>query len=137
MWIVGLVVFTVMGILGVAAVVSVHQPQLNGPIATLESVAGWLGLVGLAWAVLGLLQWISALGALAAAPVTMGIAIVSNLALLALSLILAAGLLASFLGENQAGAGLAKLTERLTPFKVVLGGVCLASAAYSLVRIVI
>lgn len=136
MWIVSLLLLVVLGVLGIASAVRAKKPELDGALKQLESIEAWIGVVGMAWALLGLVQWILAIGALAAAPVTMLVALASTLVILALSLILALPLMKSWIGAAQ-GAQLTEVSAKLAPFKSMLGALCLASAVYTIVRIAI
>jgi uncharacterized membrane protein YhaH (DUF805 family) len=59
MWILNIVVLIVLGMLGIAALLRTRRPELDGPVKKLEAVEGWVGIVGLIWGVLSLLQWLS------------------------------------------------------------------------------
>jgi hypothetical protein len=136
MWIVSLLLLIVLGVLGIASAVRGKRPELDGALRQLEGVEAWIGVVGFAWALLGIVQWVLAIGALAAAPVAMLIGLASLAVILALSLLLALPLLRGWVGAAQ-GAKLAEASAKLAPFKTTLGALCLVSAAYSLVRFVV
>ena len=136
MWIVSLLLLIVLGVLGIASALRGKRPELDGALRSLEGVEAWIGVVGFAWALLGIVQWVLAIGALAAAPVAMIIGLASLLVILSLSLLLALPLLRGWVGAAQ-GAKLAEVSTKLAPFKATLGALCLVSAAYSLVRFVI
>ena len=137
MWIFNIVVLIILGVLGIASLLRTRRPDLDGPIKKLDAVEGSVGIVGLIWGVLSLLQWLSVARAVTIAPLTMVLSLTSTLAVLALSLIFAAGLLSSLAGNNSFSGNLARLSARLAPFKMILGCVCLAFAAYGLVRLII
>lgn len=133
MRIVGLVMLIALGLLGIASWLRQRKPEASGPLAQLESVGGWIGLVGLVWGVLMLVQWISAIGALSAAPVMMIIALASALSITALSLILAMPTVKTLAGSNGFTVKMEQTAVKLGPFKVILGAVCLGLAVWSLV----
>lgn len=136
MWIINIGLLIALGVLGVAALLRQHKPHLDRSIKKLESVESWVGAVGLIWGLIGLFQWILAIGALAAAPIGMLLSLASILVMLALSLIFAIRLIGSWLGSNFSSK-LAQVSERLLPFRMILGGACLAFAAYGLVRLIV
>jgi len=136
MWIIGLLVLIALGLLGVASWLAARQPSMSGPLKQLQGIEGWVGVVGLVWGLVGLLNWIRALSLFSVAPVMMLVGLASILVILALSLILALPLLKSWMRGGATGS-LDDLAARLAPYKLVLGFLCLAFAAYTLVRAVI
>ncbi len=133
MGIVGLIMLIALGLLGIASWLRQRKPEAAGPLAQLESVGGWIGLVGLVWGVFMLIQWIGAIGALAAAPLMMAIALASAISITALSLILAMPTVKTLAGSNGFTVKLEQTAAKLGPFKVFLGTVCLGLAVFSLV----
>lgn len=133
MWIVSLLLLVALGVLGVASWLRQKKPDAAGPLAQLEAVGGWIGLVGLLWGIWALIGWISAIGVLSAAPVMMLVALATALAIIALSLILAMPTLKTLIGANDFTLKLEALSAKLGAFKVILGAVCLGLAAYSLI----
>lgn len=136
MGMIGLLVLVALGVLGVASWLRLRKPETAGLLAALESVGGWVGLVGLLWGVFGLVQWIGAIGALSAAPLAMGIALLTVLATLSLSLILAMPTVKTLAGSNGFTLALDQAAGRLVAFKLILGFICLGLAAWSLVGLV-
>lgn len=133
MGIVSLVLLVALGLLGIASWLRQRKPDAAGPLAQLEGVGGWVGLVGLVWGVVALLQWVLAIGAMASAPLTMAVALASALAITALSLILAMPTVKALAGSNAFTRNLEQTAAKFGPFKVILGAVCLGLAAWSLV----
>jgi hypothetical protein len=133
MWLLDLVLLILLGILGIASWLKTRQPKLGGQLGPLESVSGWIGLIGLIWGVILLLRWIGAVGAFNFAPGMMLIALAVALVVTALSLILALPVLRSLLGSNDFTNKMAQLADKLGPYKVGLGFACLLLALYSLV----
>jgi len=133
MWLIDLLLLILLGILGIASWLKSSQPKLGGQLAPLESISGWVGLVGLIWGIILLLRWIAALGAFSFAPGMMLIALVVALVISALSLILALPTLRTLLGSNDFTNRMADLAGKLGPYKVGLGFACLILALYSLV----
>ena len=133
MWLLDLILLILLGILGIASWLKTQQPKLGGQLGPLESVSGWVGLVGLIWGIILLLRWIAAIGAFSFAPGMMLIALVVALVITALSLILALPVLRSLLGSNDFTNRMAALADKLGPYKVALGFTCLLLALYSLV----
>jgi len=133
MWLIDLLLLILLGILGIASWLKLSQPKIGGQLAPLESISGWVGLVGLIWGIILLLRWIAALGAFSFAPGMMLIALVVALVISALSLILALPTLRTLLGSNDFTNKMADLAGKLGPYKVGLGFACLILALYSLV----
>ena len=133
MWLIDLLLLILLGILGIASWLKSSQPKIGGQLAPLESISGWVGLVGLIWGIILLLRWIAALGAFSFAPGMMLIALVVALVISALSLILALPTLRTLLGSNDFTNKMADLAAKLGPYKVGLGFACLVLALYSLV----
>lgn len=133
MGIVSLVLLVALGLLGIASWLRQRKPDAAGPLAQLEGIGGWVGLVGLVWGVVAMLQWVLAIGALASAPLLMIMALASALAITALSLILAMPTVTSLAGSNAFTRNLERSAAKFGPFKVILGAVCLGLAAWSLV----
>jgi hypothetical protein len=133
MWLLDLVLLILLGILGIASWLKTQQPKLGGQLGPLESVAGWIGLIGLIWGIILLLRWIGAIGILGYAPGAMLLALAVAVVVSALSLILALPVLRSLLGSNDFTNRMAQLADRLGPYKVGLGFACLVLALYSLV----
>ena len=129
----GLIMLVALGILGIASWLRQRQPQASGPLAQLESIGGWVGLIGLIWGLLMLVRWVLAIGALTAAPMMMIIALASALAITALSLILAMPTVKTLAGRNNFTRNLERSAAKLGPFKVILGAVCLGLAVIGLV----
>lgn len=132
MWLVNLILLILLGLLGIAAWLKSRQPKLSPQLGKLESVEGWVGVVGLVWGIVMLLQWLSAIGVLSIAPGPMLIHLVIVLVIVALSLILALPVLRSLFGSNDFTNKLAQLTTKLAPYKMGLGFACLVLAVYSL-----
>ena len=132
MWLVNLILLTLLGLLGIASWLKGRQPNLSSQLSQLESVEGWIGVAGLVWGIVMLLQWLSAIGAMSFAPGIMLIHLVIALVIIALSLILALPVLRSLFGSNDFTNKLGQLTTRLAPYKMGLGFACLVLAVYSL-----
>jgi hypothetical protein len=137
MLILGLLMLIALGLLGVAASLRGRNPNLDGPLKQLESIEGWVGLIGLVWGLIMLLQWLMNLGSLAVVPLLMLIGLFSTLVILALSLILALPLLRKLIGANPTTNKLAEVSAKLAPFKAILGAICLALAIYTIIRLAI
>ena len=129
----GLIMLIALGLLGIASWLRQRQPQVSGPLAQLESIGGWVGLIGLIWGLLMLIRWVLAIDALAAAPMMMIIALASALSITALSLILAMPTVKTLAGRNNFTRNLERSAAKLGPFKVILGAVCLGLAVIGLV----
>jgi hypothetical protein len=133
MWIVSFLLLIALGLLGIASWLRQRTPGAAGPLAQLESIGGWVGVVGLVWGLWTLIMWISAIGILASAPLMMIMGLVSVLVMLALSLILAMPLVKKLAGSNGFTNNLEQTAAKAGPFKVILGAVCLAMAVWTLV----
>jgi hypothetical protein len=131
--ILNLVVMILLGLLGIAGWLRARQPTAAGALAQLESVGGWIGLVGIFWGLWMVINFIRYIGVLSAAPLAMTLVIVGAVAVLGLSIILSANTLQQLLGRNGFTNKLAEIATQLNAFKLILGVVCLAVAAISLV----
>ena len=134
-WLLNLILLILLGVLGIASWLKTQQPKAGEHLAKLEAVEGWIGLAGLVWGLIMLLQWLSASPtALRYAPMYALIGLISVLVVLALSLILGLPQLRTLIGSNDFTNKLAQLSVKLAPFKAVLGAVCLFLALYALVQ---
>jgi hypothetical protein len=133
MWLIDLILLVLLGVLGITSWLKTSQPKVGAQLAPLESVSGWIGLVGLIWGIILLLRWIAAIGAFSFAPGMMLIALAVALIISALSLILALPTLRTLLGSNDFTNKMADLAGKLGPYKVGLGFACLVLALYSIV----
>jgi len=122
----------VLGVLGIASWLKTQRRDLNGPIGQLEAVEGWIGIAGLVWGIILLLRWLGASSAVGLAPGAWLIALVVALVVTAISLILAMSQLRALFGANDFTNSLARVADRLGPFKVGLGFACLILALYQL-----
>ncbi|MDR3389487.1 MAG: hypothetical protein P4L92_20775 [Rudaea sp.] len=133
MWLLNLILLILLGVLGIASWLKSRQPKVSAQINKLESVEGWVGLAGLVWGIVMLLQWLSAASVvLHFAPGLGLIGLVTILVILALSLILALPVLRSLFGSNDFTGKLGQLTTKLAPYKIGLGFACLVLALYTL-----
>ena len=135
MALVTLVLLILLGILGIAALLREKNANLAGPLNQLQSVEGWIGLVGLIWGIIGVLHLLSALSLLRYAPFAFIVGLITQLVVIALSLILSVPALKTLIGENGFTRGLADASAKLAPFKAILGVVCLVLALWLLVQI--
>jgi ABC-type phosphate/phosphonate transport system permease subunit len=135
MWLVNLILLILLGLLGIASWLKSRQPKVSDPINKLESVEGWIGLVGLVWGIVLLLHWLSAIQVLSYAPGLMVVTLVIALVIIALSLILAIPALRSLFGSNDFTNKLGQFTTKLAPYKMGLGFACLVLALYTLVTL--
>jgi hypothetical protein len=131
-----LALLILLGILGIAALLREKNANLAGPLGQLQAVEGWIGLVGLIWGLIGILHLLSLMGAFSYAPFAFLMGFVTQLVVIALSLILSVPALKTLIGENGFTKGLADLSSKLAPFKAILGVVCLVLAVWTIVRIV-
>ena len=126
MWIIGLLILIALGLLGIASWLAARQPSMRGPLAQLQGIEGWVGLIGLVWGLVGLLNWIRGMSLLALAPVMMLVGLASILVILALSLIFALPLLKSWMGGGGASDTLGNVAAKVAPYKW-----CSASCAWA------
>lgn len=129
------VLLVLLGLLGIASWLKRRQPGAGDALSSLESVAGWIGLVGLIWSIVLFVR------ALQLMDVLMRFAffhwlmlLLSALVIFALSLILAAPVLRQLLGANGFTDALNRLAAKFAPHRVVLGFVCLGLAAWGLIN---
>mgnify|MGYP001256805853 CR=1 FL=1 len=137
MWFISLLMLVLLGLLGIASRLRQRVPAAAGPLTQLEGVGGWIGLVGLIWGIWSLVLWISAIGFLSSAPLMMITGLLSTLVIIALSLILAIPVIKSLAGKGGFSSTLEQSAAKLEPFKNILGAVCLALAALTLITRVI
>ena len=135
MGIVTLLLLVLLGVLGIASWLQTKLPAANSSLRKLESVEGWIGLVGLIWGALMLLQALPLLRFLGNAPVTVLISLISVFVVIALSLILAIPVVCSLLASNAFAAKLDHGARKLQPFKAALGFTCLVLSALSLLGV--
>jgi hypothetical protein len=132
-WLVNLILLILLGVLGVASWVKTQQPKFAPQLGKLEAVEGWIGVAGLVWGLIMLLQWLQYAGYMRYAPFHALIGLLIVLVVLALSLIFAAPQLRTSIGSNDFTNKLAQFTGKLSPFKMILGLACLFFALYTLV----
>lgn len=132
MRIIVIVFLIVLGLLGIASWLKKQRSDFNGPIGRLEAIEGWIGIAGLVWGVILLLRWIGASSAVGLAPGVWLIALIVALVISGLSLILAMGQLRALFGANGFTNSLARIADKLGPFKIGLGFACLILALYQL-----
>jgi hypothetical protein len=132
MTIVTLLLLIVLGILGISSWLKTRQPGASTNLAKLEQFEGWIGLIGLVWGIVMLLQWLQALEFIRYAGSAMFLGLVMILVIIALSLILAMPVLRSLFGANNFTTKLAEFSGKLMPYKVGLGFACLVLAVYLL-----
>ena len=128
-----LILLILLGLLGIASWLKSRQPKAGAALGQLESIGGWVGVVGLVWGLVMLLQWLQALGYLSYAPGRALIGLVTILIVIALSLILAVPVLRSLFGSNNFTNKLGQFTGKLTQYKIGLGFACLVLALYTLI----
>jgi hypothetical protein len=131
MWLLTLVLLILLGVLGIAEWLKARRPDAAGHLQPVEQFEGLIGTAGLVWGILLLLRWLSKLGMVFYSGAIL-VALLTALVVIALSLILALPLLRSMFGEGDFMAKVARLTERLLPYKIGLGFACLVLALYSL-----
>jgi hypothetical protein len=136
MWLLNLILLILLGVLGIASWLKSRQPNLNEQLGKLEAVEGWIGLAGLVWGIVMLLQWLSVASSIFRYAPGFGlIGLITILIILALSLILGLPQLRTLVGSNDFTNKLAQLTGKLGPYKVGLGFACLVLALYTLINL--
>jgi hypothetical protein len=136
MWLLNLILLILLGVLGIASWLKSRQPNLNAQLGKLEAVEGWIGLAGLVWGIVMLLQWRSVASSIFRYAPGIGlIGLITILIILALSLILGLPQLRTLVGSNDFTNKLAQLTGKLGPYKVGLGFACLVLALYTLINL--
>ena len=128
-----LILLILLGLLGIASWLKSQQPKAGAPLGQLESIGGWVGVVGLVWGLVLLLQWLQSLSYVRFAPGSVLIALLTALIVLCLSLILALPVLRSLFGSNNFTNKLGQFTGKLAPYKIGLGFACLLLALYTLI----
>lgn len=127
-----IITLILLGLLGIAGWIKSRSPQAAGPLAQLESIEGWIGLVGLVLGLWGLINVILHLGALMSVPLSFILALATALAMTALGLLLSFSVLKQFM-SGSAARNMGVLAARVAPFKMILGVVCLGVAVWWLV----
>ncbi len=130
MWFLDFIVLIVLGLLGISAWLKNQQPKVSDHIGKLESFEGWIGIAGLVWGIVLLLQWLS-LGLRYSAGMSL-VALIIVLAILGMSLILAMGKLRVLFGSNAFMDKLGGFTAKLAPYRLGFGFTCLFLALYML-----
>ncbi|MGA9332945.1 MAG: hypothetical protein WBV39_01585 [Rudaea sp.] len=133
MWLINLILLILLGLLGISPWLKAKQPGMRELLGKLESVEGWIGIAGLVWGIVMLLQWLSvASSVFRFAPGFGLVGLATILIILALSLILAMQQMRSLFGSNDFTNKLAGFTAKLAPFRIGLGFACLVLALYTL-----
>jgi hypothetical protein len=135
MWLFQVVLLLLLGLIGCAGWIRRRRPSAGEPLRQLESVEGWIGLVGLVWGLVLLIRWLASLGLVVMYPLVVLFGLVTVLVVLALSFAFVGPLLGALLGEHPARAHVDRVHRELDPHRVELGFACLALAAYTLVRV--
>lgn len=130
MWFLDFIVLVVLGLLGISAWLKNQQPKVSGQIGKLEAFEGWIGVAGLVWGIVLLLQWLS-VGLRYDAGMSL-VALIIVLVILAMSLILAIGKLRVLFGSNAFIDKLGGFSTKLAPYRLGLGFACLFLALYML-----
>lgn len=125
------ILLVLLGLLGISAVLKSRNPQARQAMAQLESVGGWIGLVGLILGVLHLVRALLNISVLTVAPFAYIMWLVMALVLIGLGLLLALPTIQQLAGRGNVG-GLTQLAAKVAPFKVILGVVALVIAVLSL-----
>jgi hypothetical protein len=132
MWLLTLVLLVLLGLLGIAGWLKSRRPDTGSHLAPLEQFEGWIGGAGLVWGLLLLLRWLSMVGMASLVGGAMLVMLLTALVVIALSLLLSQPLLRSLFGEGEFMQKIARLSERIAPYKIGLGFACLVLALYSL-----
>src|ERR1043165_9343386 len=123
---INLILLVLLGVLGVASWLKTQQPKFAPQLSKLEAVEGWIGIAGLVWGVIMLLQWLQyASYVLRFAFIHAIVGLLMVLVVLTLSLILAMPQLRTLTGNNAFIGNVAQFTAKLAPFKMILGLACL------------
>ena len=130
MWLIDLIILILLGLLGISAWLKSNQPKVSDHIGKLESVEGWIGVVGLVWGTVLLLQWLS-VGLRYAAGMSL-VALITVLVILGLSLVLGVEKLRSLFGSNGFTNKLGEFAAKLAPYRLGMGFACLLLALYML-----
>jgi len=130
MWLIDLIILVLLGLLGISAWLKSSQPKVSEHIGKLESVEGWIGVAGLVWGTVLLLQWLS-VGLRYAAGMSL-IALITVLVILGLSLVLGIDKLRGLFGSNGFTNKLGEFAAKLAPYRLGMGFACLLLALYML-----
>jgi Fe2+ transport system protein B len=133
MWLLTLVLLVLLGLLGIMDWLKAKNPDTARQLQPLEQFESVIGTAGVVWGILLLLRWLMHLGANFFSG-GMLVALLTALVVVSLSLILALPMLRSMFGESDFMARVARLVDRLMPYKLGLGIACLVLALFSLVN---
>lgn len=131
-WLLTFVLLILLGLLGIAGWLKAQRPDAGRRLQPIEQFEGWIGAAGLVWGLLLLLHWLSALGMMYSSG-AMLVTLLTALVMIALSLILALPLLRSMFGSGDFMTRVARVGDRVLPYKIGLGFACFVLALYSLV----
>jgi hypothetical protein len=133
MWLLTLILLILLGVLGISGWLKAQRPDVGGHLQPIEQFESWIGVAGLVWGLLLLLRWLSALGVEYSPSGGMLVTLLTALVIISLSLILALPLLRSLFGGGDFMTRVARLTDRVLPYKIGLGFACLVLALYALI----
>lgn len=136
MWLVNVILLILLGVLGISSWLKTQQPKIGPQLGKLEAVEGWVGVVGLVWGIVMLLQWLTVASSILRYSPGFGlVSLITILVIMALSLILALPVLRTLFGSNDFTGKLGQLTSKLAPYKIGLGFSCLVLAIYTLIML--
>lgn len=132
MWLITFVLLALLGIFGISGWLKAQRPEAGRHLQPLEPFEGWIGVAGLVFGLLVFLRWLSAWRLMYYAAGGSLVLLLTALAMIALSLILALPLLSSMFGGGDFMTRLSRLVDRLRPYRIGLGFACLVLALYYL-----
>lgn len=133
MWFLTLILLVLLGLLGIMDWLKARNPDTARQLQPLEQFETVIGTVGLVWGILLLLRWLQFFGANFFSGGTL-VRLMTALVVCALSLILALPMLRSMFGDGDFMAKVARLVDKLLPYKLGLGIACLVLSLFMLVN---
>jgi hypothetical protein len=124
-----LVTLIALGLLGIAGWLKSRQPEAAGLLAHLEKIEGWVGLVGLALGIYGAISLLFDIGAVAGAPIRFILAVLTAMSMIGLGLVLSITIIKQF-ASGAAAQNLQNLVNKVAPFKMMMGALCLIVAVW-------
>ncbi len=110
-----------LGVLGAASIIVAKRPDAEAAIAKLAPYQGWIGAVSALWGAWGIVSSVLNLGWLTSAPIYWVTFLASAVLQLVLGLLLGAGVLKSFIKQEEAVAKLNQTLVVLAPKQGVAG----------------
>ena len=110
-----------LGVLGAASIIVAKRPDAEAAIAKLAPYQGWIGAVSALWGVWGVISSVLNIGWLKLAPIYWATFLASSVLQVVLGLLLGAGVLKTFIKQEEAVKKLDQTLTKLAPKQGVAG----------------